>query len=283
MAFLADPDALRSQYCTDDLLRLRQEIHERYTVPQVDFPAWVLKRVQWRGNESVLDVGSGSGFYVDRLRAIAPDVRYTGVDLSEGMLARNPADSLALAHALELPFRDEVFDVVMANHMLYHVHDVEGAIAEMKRLLKPNGVLITATNSANTMPELTALFRRAVLLLSNPGAATALPLMPVHSSFALENGPRRLARHFFAVVRYDLPQLLVFDEAEPALTYFSSWRTIREPLLPIEVHWDDVMLLMREQITRVLDAMGELVVNKVSGVLIASDRGGFIHSFVTSH
>ena len=28
MAFLADPDALHSQYCTDDWLRLRQDIHE---------------------------------------------------------------------------------------------------------------------------------------------------------------------------------------------------------------------------------------------------------------
>lgn len=283
MAFPADPDALRSQYCHDDLLRLRQDIHEHYTVPPVDFPSWVLNRVQWRGDESVLDVGAGPGYYVEPLRALAPASRYTGVDVFDGMLARNPARSLVLAEALALPFRSGAFDVVMANHMLYHVHDVDAAIGEMKRVLEPGGLLITATSSVNTMPELMALFRRAVLLLSNPGAATALSLTPVHATYTLENGARHLARHFFAVVRYDLPQLMVFDEAGPALSYFATWRTMREPLLPAEVRWDDVMTLMREQITRVLDAMGELVVNKLSGVLVASDRGGFISPYVNGH
>ena len=281
MAFLADPDALHSQYCTDDWLRLRQDIHERYSVPQIDFPGWVLNRVQWRGDESVLDVGAGSGFYVEPLHELVPASRYTGLDLSEGMLARNPAASLALGDAAALPFRGHAFDVVMANHVLYHVADIDATVSEMKRVLTPDGLLITATNSANSMPELTALYRRAVLLLSNPGASTAPSLMPIHAPYTLENGARCLARHFFAVVRYDLPQLLVFEDSEPVLLYFASWRTLREPLLPAEVRWDDVMTLMREQITRVLDAMGELVINKLTGVLIASDRGGFIHPYVT--
>jgi len=283
MTFLADPEALHNQYGTDDWLRLRQEIHERYSVPQVDFPGWVLNRLAWRGDESVLDVGAGSGFYVERLRAIVPASRYIGLDRSEGMLARNPAPSLALADAAALPFHSHAFDVVMANHVLYHVADLDAAVAEMKRVLTPDGLLITATHSANSMPELTALFRRAVLLLSNPGAATAPALTPIYAPYTLENGPRCLARHFFAVVRYDLPQLLVFEDSEPALTYFASWRTMREPLLPPEVRWDDVMTLMREQFVRVLDAMGELVINKLTGVLVASDRGGFIRPYVAMH
>ena len=281
MTILTDPEALRRQYCSDDLLRLRKDIHERFSVPQVNFPAWVLGRVQWGGGERVLDVGAGAGFYVGALRALAPTVQYTGIDYSPGMLADHPGrPSLAVADALNLPFAPAAFDVVMANHMLYHVPDIDAALDEMKRVLQPGGLLLTATNSANTMPEFTALFRRAVLLLSNPGAATAPPLTPVHASFALENGARRLARHFYAVVRYDLPQLLVFDEPEPALNYFASWRPMREPLLPPEVRWDDVMLLMREQITRIIDAMGELVINKLSGVLVATDHGGFISPFL---
>jgi ATP-dependent RNA circularization protein (DNA/RNA ligase family) len=41
------------------------------------------------------------------------------------------------------------------------------------------------------------------------------------------------------------------------------------------------MLLMREQIERQLDGAGELVVNKISGALLASDRGGFIKPYVS--
>ncbi|HYO89059.1 MAG TPA: class I SAM-dependent methyltransferase [Candidatus Limnocylindrales bacterium] len=281
MASFFDRDALRQQYCTDELLRLRQDIHERFSVPRVDFPAWVLGRVQWRGNETVLDVGTGSGFYYKRVHAEAPDMRFVGLDSSLGMLMNHPAaPTLAQADATRLPFADGVFDVVMANHMLYHVADMDTAIAEMKRVLKPAGLLLTATNSYNTMPEFTALFRRAVMLLSNPGTPYTQPLTPVHYPYALENGARQLSRHFFAVVRYDLPQMLVFHTAEPALAYFSSWRSMREPLLPEEVRWDDVMLLMSEQIDRMLDGMGELVINKISGALVATDGGGFIAPYV---
>jgi ubiquinone/menaquinone biosynthesis C-methylase UbiE len=282
MASFFDRDALRRQYCTDELLRLRQDIHERFSVPAVDFPAWVLGHVQWRGNEAVLDVGTGSGFYHERLCACAPQARFVGLDHSAGMLRQHPAaPALALADATRLPFADRTFDVVMANHMLYHVPDMDSALTEMKRVLKRDGLLLTATNSYNTMPEFTALFRRAVMLLSNPGTPYTQPLTPVHYPYALENGARQLSRHFFAVVRYDLPQMLVFRSPEPALSYFASWRSMREPLLPEEVRWDDVMLLMREQIERQLDGAGELVVNKISGALLASDRGGFIKPYVS--
>ena len=38
--------------------------------------------------------------------------------------------------AQEIPFEDETFDAVIANHMLYHVPDKPKAIAEIKRVLK---------------------------------------------------------------------------------------------------------------------------------------------------
>ena len=64
------------------------------------------------------------------------------------------------------------------------------------------------------------------------------------------------------------------------MAYLESTRAIREPQLPQSIDWDELMLVMREQVNRVIDHFGELVVNKVSGVLIASNQGGFIHEFV---
>ena len=80
-------------------------------------------------------------------------------------------------------------------------------------------------------------------------------------------------------MRYDLPSTLVFPSIEPVMAYLESTRSIREPQLPETIHWDDLMLVMREQISRVLNHFGELVVNKVTGVLVASDEGGFIREF----
>lgn len=276
-----DPDSLQREYGSDVYLRLRQETHDQYSVPRVDFPNWVLDRVAWRGNERLLDVGAGLGSYYERLHERLPSIHYFGLDRSSGMLEKHAAHGkLPIADAQQLPFKSNSFDVVMANHMLYHVPDIQHAIEEFRRILKPDGILLTATNSLQTMPEFNALFRRAIMLLSAPGNIYTQPPAPIYNPFALENGTRVLARHFYAVVRHDLPQALIFDNVDPAMAYLESWRPLREAQLPRDVAWEDVMLVMREQIARVINHFGELVVNKISGVLIASDAGGFIRGFV---
>jgi SAM-dependent methyltransferase len=274
--------AVRQQYMTDETLRIRHETHSRYSMPKVDFPSWVLSYIQWRGDEWVLDVGCGTGHYYQPLLTQVPGVRYFGVDYSEGMLKKHAApERTAVSDAQALPFAPHSFDVVMANHMLYHVPDIDHAIKECRRVLKPDGILMTATNSQHTMPEFQVLFRRAIVLLSAPGSATpAQPPMPAHSLYSLENGTRHLARNFYAVVRYDLPGSFVFPSIEPVMTYLESTRQLREPQLPRGVVWDDVMMIMRQQITHLINHFGELTVNKVSGVLIASDKGGFIREYV---
>jgi 2-polyprenyl-3-methyl-5-hydroxy-6-metoxy-1,4-benzoquinol methylase len=274
--------AVRQQYMTDETLRVRHETHERYSVPKIDFPAWVLNYIPWRGGERLLDVGCGTGNYYQPLLERVPDVKYHGLDFSTGMLKKHPAmEKSMLGDAQDLPFADNSFEVVMANHMLYHVPDIDRAIKECRRVLKPDGIMVTATNSQHTMPEFQVLFRRAIVLLSAPGAATpAQPPMPAHSLFALENGTRHLARNFYAVVRYDLPGSFVFPSIDPVMAYLESTRQLREPQLPRGVVWDDVMMIMRQQITHLINHFGELTVNKVSGLLIASDKGGFIREYV---
>jgi hypothetical protein len=132
----------------------------------------------------------------------------------------------------------------------------------------------------NTMPELQVLMRRAIVLLTRSGAATVrAPEMPT-DRFALENGIRLLSNHFYAVVRHDLPSALVFPDVEPAMVYLESTRDLREPSLPPDVVWEDVMMIMRQQINQLIKHLGELVINKQAGVLIASDDGKFIGEFV---
>jgi hypothetical protein len=63
------------------------------------------------------------------------------------------------------------------------------------------------------------------------------------------------------------------------MAYLESTRSLREPQLPESIRWDELMLVMREQVTRVVDHFGEMVVDKVTGVLIASNHGGFIREF----
>ncbi len=266
-------------------VRTRQTIHELYTVPKIDFPAWVLSNHHWRGDECLLDLGAGAGLYYPQVRRISDQIEYHALDVSEEALRAHPGQDdpramLVMGDAHLLPYASGQFDVVMANHMIYHLADVDQALTEIRRVMKPDGVLIVATNSQQSMPELHVLMRRAIVVLTRTGSSHVQPPLPSSDLFALESGCRKLSKYFYGVVRYDLPGSLIFQESEPLLAYIESMRPDREPQLPADVPWDAMMSIMRQQINYVLNHLGELVINKLSGALIASDAGGFIHDFV---
>jgi SAM-dependent methyltransferase len=228
----------------------------------------------------VLDLGCGPGLYLESLRLIAPNAVYYGLDFSAGMLEKHPGRrSIVQADSQDLPFATEQFDVVMANHMLYHVPDIDRAVMEIRRVLKPNGILLASTNSAETMPQFRDLFKRAIMVLTAPGNQIVVPLPSSHA-FTLESGTRKLAQRFFAVMRQDFPSAFVFDTLDPVMSYLDTMRSMYEPQLPPGVSWDAVMMIVREQVRNQLNYVGQLVVHKLSGVLIASDRGGFIRDYV---
>jgi len=274
-------DLLKDHYRNIENWRVKEQTHERYTQPKVNFVNWTMNRVQWQGDETVLDAGCGPGRYFSYFQQNLPDATYIGLDYSTSMVSGHPAQSRLVRGALDtIPLPDNTFDVVMANHVLYMLPDIELAIQELQRVLKPNGVLVSATNSITTMPQFRELFRRSILLVSTPGTSRSIkPPVGLHQRFSLENGSVTLARHFDAVVRHDMPGAFVFSQVDPIMDYLESSRTTHEPQLPASVTWDQVMVLMREQLVNLLSSLDKLVVDKLTGVLIATNGGGFIQEF----
>lgn len=95
---------------------------------------------------TILDLGCGPGRILDYL----PDVRYTGVDISESYIeaARSrygDRAEFAVGDATYVDFDDSNFDLVMAIGLLHHLPDegVRRVIAAATRALKPGGRLIT--------------------------------------------------------------------------------------------------------------------------------------------
>lgn len=278
-----DPDILTHQaYATDEHLAVRYRTHELYSYPKIDFQQWVVDTLTWRGDEQVLDIGAGPGTYFEAIQRRAPDGLHVAGDLSFGMIQRAQRSTygsrvrLLTIDVQNLPFADETFDVVLANHMLYHVPDIDRALSEIRRVMRYDGCLIAATNSENNMPELDTLARRACTLLGYPKQ----DFRPDHLGFALENGPMMLAHYFRAIARYDLPSAFHFPEVAPVMAYLNSGRALREPHLPEGVAWNDFMAVMEKQITRLIRHFGELQVQKLAGVFVATNGGGFAREFL---
>ena len=98
------------------------------------------------GRPLLVDLGCGGGL-------LAPHVhgyRHVGVDLSQKALTAARAHGIVplRADATRVPLADGCADVVVAGELLEHVTDLEGAVAEIARVLRPAGVVVIDTINA---------------------------------------------------------------------------------------------------------------------------------------
>ncbi len=155
------------------------------------------------------------GEFAERL-ARDGGIAVTAIDLSPRMveLSRARGVDAIIGDVQELPFADGEFDVAVANWVLYHVPDVDRALAEIARVLEPQGHLVAATVGSANMRELWDLVGGPV---------------SVERSFDARTGKDRLRRHFDSVEQRDVEGTLVFPDAD-AVRHFVSMTMTRAHL-----------------------------------------------------
>lgn len=90
-------------------------------------------------DQDVLEVGCGTGMILKEVQPVAR--RAVGIDISPGMLAQAEARGLEVIEgsATDLPFEDASFDLVYSFKVLAHVQEIERALQEISRVLRPGG------------------------------------------------------------------------------------------------------------------------------------------------
>lgn len=113
-----------------------------------------------------LDVGAGTGLLLSRLLQAHPGLGAAGVDLAPEMVraarVRAPGALLAVADAEALPFDEGAFDLVVSTSTLQWLPQLTSAFAEMRRVLRPGGLLAVALFGAETLCELRGAWREAL-------------------------------------------------------------------------------------------------------------------------
>lgn len=150
---------------------------------------------------NVLDVGCGTGKAIELL----PDsVDYVGLDISERMLAvaRRAFPDRAFVHgdARSVPFQDETFDVVVSTFgALSHVLEIEDALAEITRVLRPGGRTFLMVYGLDR--QATPRRRRSEVVAYSPRGAAIPSAFTVDARLYSAADFRKLMRPYFECVR----------------------------------------------------------------------------------
>jgi SAM-dependent methyltransferase len=248
-------------YAEPDKLEDRRAIYA-YQQPRPDFHGWTLDQVDWPRTGIVVDLGCGPGTHLARLRQRRPGLVLVGADLSEGMLATTRAaegSALAVAtDAARVALRTGVAQAVMANHMLYHVTDLDRTLAEVRRVLVPGGAFLAVTNALDHFVELDGLLGQAA---GRPG------FLRPSARFNLEHSGDDLSRWFDQVERHETVGQLVVPDVDPIMRFAASMRDLAFVGTDDDA-WRQTMLRFEDLVRLHLEREGALRITSHAGAFV---------------
>lgn len=259
-------DYLRDeQYANEANLTSRVDLHRLYSTNAQGWFRWVFDHLGLGDASSVLELGCGEGgLWGENLGRIPRGTRFILTDFSPGMLdaARSrlassmPNARFEVVDAQSIPYQDATFDRVIANHMLYHVPDIGRALAEVRRVLKPDGHFLASTNGKRHLIELDQLVRAY-----SPAAHIQNPTR----YFDLDQAEEPLSRVFAHVERDDYPDSLDVTDSIAVIRYLFS--TPAKTLLT-ETRVRDLRQALDNQIA----LSGSFRITKEAGLFVCDSR-----------
>lgn len=216
--------SLKNQYQNASNISSRISLHSLYAQnPKGWFP-WIYEQCQICSGMKVLEVGCGDGtLWVQNKKLIPENIEITLSDVSDGMLrdarrALGTEDTrfdFRVLDCQQIPYPEQSFDLVMANHVLFYCEDIGKALNEIYRVLKPEGWLVCSTYGSDHMKEVSELvhgFDEHIVLSADK----------LYERFGRENGAEILADYFPEAEWRTYEDSLVVPEPEPLISYILS-------------------------------------------------------------
>jgi len=251
------------QYKSSANLDARVTLHQRFsTNPRGWFP-WVFETLEKLPAQAhVLELGCGPGYLWSTCpERIPPGWSLTLSDFSEGMLQAAWRNLVVTGRAFKyeqidaqsIPYPDESFEIVIANHMLYHVPDRPKAIGEIRRVLKPGGHLVATTVGRNHLKEMTGWFKQI---------KADMDFSKATNPFTLENGFEQLSPFFDQIEIRRYPDNLHVTEIPALMDYLRS--SVRAGGMP-----ETELQQLQRELEHELALTGKIIVTKDSGLFLA--------------
>jgi ubiquinone/menaquinone biosynthesis C-methylase UbiE len=251
-------------YKTPQNLNARINLWSYGTNPE-SLQKWIFSKIQLQENERVLELGCGTGqLWLENLEDIPATCSITLSDFSKEMVnkAKNNLQPLNLPIDFEIidaeniPYPNQVFDMAIGCHMLYHIPDIPKTLMSINRVLKPGGRFISTTVSQQHMRELNDFLFEFGLYSDER--------MKLFSEFKNETG-REVLKPFFSDIKfYEYVNQVNIRSVEPLMSYIDS-------MFPIEESSDfqDKKGEVKEAISKILKKKSEFKITGISGLFDA--------------
>ena len=196
-------------------LEIRIRLHRDYSMNPQGFQNWIREQMKCSESLKILELGCGTGS-LWRVQKLPKDCKLLLTDLSETVpfdLAQIKGDVTyrSVDANKKLPFEDETFDVVIANHLLFFLEDISYTLHEISRVLVASGRFYSTTFGCENMKELHQL----------DGEKTP-------QNFTLENGTSILSAVFSNVALKTYHDQLSVTQPQALIDYIETYQTISQ-------------------------------------------------------
>lgn len=251
------------QYKNAKNLNDRISLHEKYSTNKQGWFNWLFNQIDFSKVNRLLELGCGNGTLWQENRIDLRNREIFLSDISEGMVeeVRNKLGSdfnCIVADAEKIPFKDEYFDTIIANHVLFYLNDLKIGLKEISRVLKPDGILYCSTYGKNHMKEITEI-------VQNFDSRINLSNHSLYDIFGLENGESILKKYFYNVQRIDYQDSLEITESKPLIDYIMSCHGNQNEILGPRLNE------FKEYIEVLLENNGKIIVTKQAGLFVCKN------------
>lgn len=259
---------LRRQYQNSSNISARINLHHEFATNKQGWFPWVYEKCRIRPGMRILEIGCGdASLWTENLHQLPGGIKVCLTDISAGMIhdarraLKDHTDTfryqISDAHTLALP--DASVDLVIANHVLFYVDDVDAVLREIRRVLAPKGRLICSTYGGNHMKEISSLVQEF-------DSRIVLSKDHLYERFGKENGSAILKRYFPVVTWQEYEDALVITSPDSLISYVLSCHGNQNRY--IVDRYKDFKTYVRQKTEE------GLYITKEAGIFIAYESGG---------
>ena len=208
------------QYKNTTNLNVRIRLHEQYSTNPIGWFQWVYSQIDFTGVYRLLEVGCGNGELWKGKRINTRNREMFLSDGSAGMIEEvrqklGEHFNCIVCDCESIPFKNNYFDTLVANHVLFYLRDITSGLKEINRVLKSDGTFYCTTYGKHHMKEINELVKE----FDNQIVLSETSLV---NNFGLDNGREILQPYFKQITLVKYEDGLHIDEVDPLVEYILS-------------------------------------------------------------